>query len=108
MCGQPRATSATSALTVCITSGAAALQFLILGLLIVDWAVWYACLGLAATAFGLVVVNTAVKRSGRSSLIVICIAAIIIIACIMMVTTGIMDIVDAANKGKSFGFKDVC
>lgn len=37
----PRTTSATSALTVFLTASAAAVQFLVLDLLIIDFALWW-------------------------------------------------------------------
>lgn len=77
-------------------------------LLILDWAGWYACVGFLATVFGLFGINHLVRRYNRASFIVICIALIIFVATIMMVTSGIMNLVEDIDKGRSLGFKDFC
>lgn len=108
MMPQPQTTSATSATGVFLNASSSALQFIVLGALIPDWAAWYAAIGLLATAFGLSVINYLIRRTGRASLIIISICLMISVATVMMSVSGISQIVDQAERGESFGFQDFC
>eukprot|EP01006_Ploeotia_vitrea_P013093 TRINITY_DN34392_c0_g1_i1.p1 TRINITY_DN34392_c0_g1~~TRINITY_DN34392_c0_g1_i1.p1 ORF type:complete len:551 (+),score=296.05 TRINITY_DN34392_c0_g1_i1:31-1653(+) len=106
MLGQ--ATSATSALTVLLTSSSAALQFLVLDLLLLDYTYWYASLGFVATFLGQTVINHLVKKYKRASIIIIVIALVIGVATVLMVTAGIINLEQDLKAGKSMGFVDFC
>eukprot|EP00128_Syssomonas_multiformis_P017547 Colp12_sorted_trinity150504_noHs@27948 len=57
-----QAIAATSALTVMVTSATAVLQYLLLGMLMVDYGFWHMALGLIATIIGQTAVSYLVKK----------------------------------------------
>lgn len=106
---QPRAASATSASTVFLTASAAAVQYLVMGQLIFDWAAFYLLIGFIATVCGLVIIgHYVVDRLQRSSPIVFSVALVIALATVMSFTSGVRGVIDDADKGRSFGFNDFC
>lgn len=83
-------------------------QFIVMGALIPDWAAWYSAMGLLSTTFGLSVINFLIRKTNRASLIIISISLMIVVAAVMMTVSGIMQIVEQAEKGQTFGFRDFC
>ena len=104
----PNNTQATSATTVMITSGAAMFQFLFLGMLIPDYGIFFALLGLVATFFGQTVLDYLVKKYNTTSFIVFSIALVMIIAVILMAVAGILRIVAEVESGAGGGFTALC
>ena len=104
----PQQQQATSATTVLITSGAAMFQFLFLGMLIPDYGLFFACLGLVATFFGQTFLDYLVKKYNTTSFIVFSIALVMIIAVILMAIAGIIRIVGEIENGTGGGFTALC
>jgi uncharacterized membrane protein YfcA len=104
----PQQQQATSATTVLITSGAAMFQFLFLGMLIVDYGLFFAFLGLVATFFGQTFLDYLVKKYNTTSFIVFSIALVMIIAVILMAIAGIIRIIGEIENGTGGGFTALC
>lgn len=81
----PEVASATSATMIFFTAASAALSFVVFGAVRGDYAVALFFVGFFFTILGQLVVASAVKRSGRPSIIVFIIAAIIIVSCGLLV-----------------------
>lgn len=104
---ESRATSATSAFAVFVTASSAALQFIVLDSLLLDYAGWFSAFGIVATFTGQYLVSYFVKKYNRASFIVISITTLIGIATIMMTISGIQSVIDDA-KNNSLGFSKFC
>jgi len=103
----PRVVSATSAMAVLVTSSSAAVQFMILNLVLYDLAALYMVAGVVATIIGQTLITWLIKKYQRPSFIVISIAAVLSLATIMMTISGIVrTIQDAQNN--NLGFKSLC
>jgi uncharacterized membrane protein YfcA len=101
-------TSATTSVTVFLTSSSAALQFILLDMMLLDYAAWYLCVGVLATLVGQTVVDMIVKKYKRASIIILTIAIVIIIATVLMMTAGIIKINHDIQQGRPVGFKSFC
>ncbi|ETO15195.1 hypothetical protein RFI_22166 [Reticulomyxa filosa] len=84
----PRVSSATCAIAVAVTSSSGALQKQLQGLLRTDYMLFFMVVGALGTFIGQTVVNYAVKRYGRQSIVVFAVQAIITLALILMATEG--------------------
>src|SRR5690606_3228751 len=104
----PRAASATSSVAVFLNASGSTIQYAVMTVIAWDWALWFASVGLLATVFGLFVINRAVQKTNRASLIVISIILLMLAAAVMMVAVGIQRTVDDAEHGRSFGFRPFC
>ena len=101
----PRVAAATSALAVMVTSSSATLQFALLGLLTVDYMLFFMCVGIIGTFIGQTAVNHCIKKYGRTSIVVFAVALAIGLAVILMGLDGILDIV---NGETSMAFTSPC
>jgi uncharacterized membrane protein YfcA len=106
MLSQP--TSATSAATVFLTASSAAVQYFLLDLLILDYALWFGVVGFLATFVGQTFINYLVRRYKRTSLIVLSIALVLVLALVMMVTAGIVQVLKDIDEDKPMGFGGLC
>jgi len=100
----PMVAAATSAMAVMITSSAAMLQFLLLGYLQLDYSLAFMTVGMLGGFFGQTGVGVAVKRWGRTSIVVFAVAIIMALAVILMTINGLTELVD----GVSFKFYSPC
>jgi len=101
----PRVAAGTSALAVLVTSSSAVLQFVILGMLDQTYMFFYMAVGVAGTFIGQTMVDFAVKKYGRSSVVVFAVAIVIGCAVILM---GFQGIVDVVNGDSQFNFDSPC
>jgi len=100
----PMVAAATSAMAVMITSSAAMLQFILLGYLQLDYSLAFMTVGMLGGFFGQTGVGVAVKRYGRTSIVVFAVAIIMALAVILMTINGLTELVD----GVSFTFYSPC
>ncbi|ETO32373.1 hypothetical protein RFI_04744 [Reticulomyxa filosa] len=88
----PRVTSATSAIAVAVTSSSGTLQKYLLGTLRWDYMLYFMLVGVVGTFVGQTLLNYALKRYGRQSLVVFSVQAMLILAIVMMGVKGILEI----------------
>lgn len=105
---QPRAATATSATGVFLNASASAVQYLVMGQVVPDWAGFFGAMGFLSSVLGLSVVGYLIRKLNRVSLVILSMLAMMCCALVMMFTAGVMGVVKAADKGESFGFRDFC
>lgn len=91
-----------------MTSVASAIQFIVLGRLIWDYAVWFTILGFISSLFGLIALNRLVKKYNKKSLIVLTIALVISLSTILLVTIGLINLVQDIKDHVPLGFHPPC
>ena len=89
----PRVAAATSALAVMVTSSSATLQFALLGMLKIDYLLFFMGVGMIGTFIGQTVINYCIKKYKRASVVVFAVATVIGLAVVLMGLDGILDIV---------------
>lgn len=104
----PGPAAATSALTVLLSSAAGTLQFFLMGMIQLDRAAWYFCLGLAATFLGQTVINALVRRLRSSSVIVFTIVIVMVAATVLMTVVGVLNTTADLRNGADMGFRSMC
>merc|ERR1719389_288683 len=80
----PEVIQASTALFVFLSSSLATLQFATRDQILPEYIVYYSSVAAVATLVGQTVVLTAIRRLGRSSIIVMCIAMVLIVSLVMM------------------------
>merc|ERR1712154_361743 len=80
----PRVASATSALAVLMTSSSSTFQRVLLGMIRYDYMACFIGIGIVGTFVGQTVVNVAIKKFGRNSIVVAAVAAVIAVAIVLM------------------------
>lgn len=105
---EPRVASATTAMTVLISSSAAALQYISLNLLLYDFAGWYFALGIIATFVGQTFIAKLMKKYERTSIVIFSVAILVLVALVMMITQGVITIAHDASTGQSLGLQKYC
>lgn len=88
----PQVSSGTAAFMIFFTAGAATVSFALFGLLQKDYAIFFFTFGLIFTYIGQVVSEHAIKKLGRSSIIVFLIASIIIASTCLMGIEGVHNV----------------
>lgn len=91
-----------------VTSIASAVQFIVLGRLIWDYAIWFSILGFFSSLIGLIGVNKLVKKYNKKSIIVLVIALVISLSTVLLVTIGLINLVDDIKKHIPLGFHPAC
>ena len=90
------------AMAVLITSSSAMLQFLLIGYLRWDYTVFFMSIGVVGTFIGQTAVNYAVRKYGRTSLVVFAVVIIMALAILLMSINGIIELVDGVLNELQF------
>eukprot|EP00298_Acanthocystis_sp_HF-20_P010054 c18644_g1_i2.p1 GENE.c18644_g1_i2~~c18644_g1_i2.p1 ORF type:complete len:483 (+),score=179.39 c18644_g1_i2:31-1449(+) len=106
----PEVSAATSGFMIFFTSSATTMQFIILGMLRFDYTVWYGTIGLIGGILGKKIVEVLIKKYARPSIVIFILALIIGASCVLMGVSGIVDVVNSANEGRTsdFQFNELC
>lgn len=104
----PAVASATSALCVLVSSAAGALQFLVLGMLFVDRALWFGATCMLGTLVGQVVVNRVVRRTKSASFIIFIVAAVMVVAIGLLGFVQVRNFVQSIRNKESLGLRSLC
>lgn len=94
----PEVAAATSALMVLYSSGAAMLKYIVLGMVAWDWAMLLFALALVVTSISQVVILGYVRRSGRQSVIVLCVGASILLGAALMAVRAVRAAVEDGDQ----------
>ncbi|GMF09703.1 unnamed protein product [Phytophthora lilii] len=94
----PEVASATTALMVLYSSAAATAKFAVFNMIAWDWAFLLSALALVVTAVSQVVILGFVRRTGRQSIIVLCIGATICIGAVLMTYQAIKSTIKHAGE----------
>ncbi|KUF80422.1 hypothetical protein AM587_10017509 [Phytophthora nicotianae] len=101
----PEVASATTALMVLYSSAAATAKFAVFNMIAWDWALLLSALAFVVTAVSQVIILGFVRRTGRQSVIVLCIGATICIGAVLMTYQAIKSTI--THAGEPFEV-DVC
>ncbi|XP_027105063.1 sulfite exporter TauE/SafE family protein 2 [Coffea arabica] len=104
----PEVTAATCSFMVFFSSTMSAFQYLLLGMDHVYAAIIYAIICFIASIIGLVIVQSAIAKQGRASLIVFSVGIVMAVSTILMSSFGAVDVWRDYITGKYMGFKKPC
>ncbi|KAI9120979.1 hypothetical protein K1719_008012 [Acacia pycnantha] len=104
----PEVTAATCSFMVFFSSTMSASQYLLLGMEHTETALVLAIICFVASMLGLLVVQRAVHKYGRASLIVFSVGLVMALSIVLMTSFGAIDVWKAYTSGKYMGFKLPC
>jgi len=87
----PRVASATSAVAVLMTSSSSTFQKVLLGMIRYDYMAFFGAVGIIGTFIGQTVVNVAIKKYGRNSIVIAAVASVIAVAIVLMGVNSVLD-----------------
>jgi hypothetical protein len=73
-----------------------------------DYAIWFIIVGFFCSLLGQSLLTKLVHKYHKHSLIIICIALVIAVSTILLISIGVMNIVNDIKAGESFGFNSPC
>ena len=98
----PRVASATSAVAVLMTSSSSTFQKVLLGMIRYDYMAFFGAVGIIGTFIGQTVVNVAIKKYGRNSIVIAAVASVIAVAIVLMGVNSILDM------SWTFALRSIC
>lgn len=105
----PKVSSGTSMYLVLYTAISSSIQYAISGSIIWIWGVWVGFYVVVGTLLGTTLVNKAIKKSGRSSIIVLILFLVILLAIFGSGTVDTIGIIQDAKDGKNvMEFGSIC
>merc|ERR550537_2162743 len=99
----PEVIQATTALFVFLSSSLATFQFALKNQVLPDYAMYYSVVAVVATLVGQTLVLTWIRKSGRNSIIVMCIASVLIVSLVLMTYLGIVGTMSDYSSGAYMG-----
>ncbi|KAL2253264.1 UNVERIFIED_CONTAM: Sulfite exporter TauE/SafE family protein 2, partial [Sesamum indicum] len=105
---QPEVTAATCSFMVLFSSSMSAIQYLLLGMEHIYGALTYAAICFIASLVGLTLVQRAIMKHGRASLIVFSVGTVMALSTVLITSFGAVDVLRDYTSGKSMGFKKPC
>lgn len=99
----PEVIQATTALFVFLSSSLATFQFALKNQVLPDYAMYYSVVAVVATLVGQTLVLTWIRKSGRNSIIVMCIAGVLIVSLVLMTYLGIVGTMSDYSSGAYMG-----
>jgi uncharacterized membrane protein YfcA len=99
----PEVIQATTALFVFLSSSLATFQFALKNQVLPDYAMYYSVVAVVATLVGQTLVLTWIRKSGRNSIIVMCIAGVLIVSLVLMTYLGIVGTMSDYSQGAYMG-----
>jgi uncharacterized membrane protein YfcA len=99
----PEVIQATTALFVFLSSSLATFQFALKNQVLPDYALYYSGVAVVATLVGQTLVLTWIRKSGRNSIIVMCIASVLIVSLVLMTYLGIVGTMSDYSSGAYMG-----
>eukprot|EP00297_Palpitomonas_bilix_P009051 CAMPEP_0113874728 /NCGR_PEP_ID=MMETSP0780_2-20120614/4503_1 /TAXON_ID=652834 /ORGANISM="Palpitomonas bilix" /LENGTH=521 /DNA_ID=CAMNT_0000860549 /DNA_START=58 /DNA_END=1623 /DNA_ORIENTATION=+ /assembly_acc=CAM_ASM_000599 len=103
--GHPQVSSAVSAFTILFTASATTFQFLLLGVLEYDYALYYSIICAIAAVIGQKAVGAIIKKYKKVSIIVFCLAGVMGVSSVLIGGIDIFQTIDDLNKNRSMGFQ---
>uniref|UniRef100_A0A0E0JPN3 Sulfite exporter TauE/SafE family protein n=1 Tax=Oryza punctata TaxID=4537 RepID=A0A0E0JPN3_ORYPU len=104
----PKTASSTTMFMVLFCASMSMVQFIILGVDGIVTALVYAITCFVASIVGLVVIQGAIRKSGRVSLIVFMVAAILVLSVVVIACSGAVRVWVQYTSGQYMGFKRPC
>ncbi|CAM0883288.1 unnamed protein product [Alopecurus aequalis] len=104
----PKTASATTMFMVLFCASMSMVQFIILGVDGIVGAIVYAVVCFVASIVGLVVIEGAIRKSGRVSLIVLMVAAVLALSAVVIACSGAVHVWAQYTSGQYMGFRIPC
>lgn len=104
----PQTAAATSSFMVLFCASMSMVQFILLGVEGIGQASIYAGICFVASVVGVVVIERAIRKSGRVSLIVFLVTAIMALSTVIVTCVGALDVWMQYTSGEYMGFKLPC
>jgi uncharacterized membrane protein YfcA len=104
----PEVAAATSSFMILFTSIATIIQYAILGRVVTDYAIWFGGVGFLCSLIGQTLLTRLVLKYKKTSIIVLCITAVIAVSLVLLIAIGVMNIVSDVKADVSFGFQNPC
>jgi uncharacterized membrane protein YfcA len=105
----PQVASATGMYLVLFSSCSTILQFTIIGKINWDYAMWLCFWSSLGTVAGMTIIGRLVKRSGRTSYILLCLLILIVTSAVVLPAQGIYNMIDRMDAGLNvFKFTSLC
>ncbi|KAL9645030.1 hypothetical protein ABK040_004523 [Willaertia magna] len=105
----PVASSATTSFMILFTSSMSVAQYIINGILPLDYGLWFAGTGALSGIFGFIFQKFVLERwSEKKSPMIFCIAVVTAIATVLMGVAGSYDVYEDVRRGIYMGFKNPC
>ncbi|EFC49530.1 predicted protein [Naegleria gruberi] len=104
----PVSSQATTSFMILFTSSISTVQYLIAGLLPVDYGLWFLACGILCGVFGQLILDLWLDKSGRRSIMIFIVAIVTLAATFLMGGAGIYDVVKQVEKGVYMGFRSPC
>ncbi|KAJ0018043.1 hypothetical protein Pint_10850 [Pistacia integerrima] len=104
----PEVTAATCSFMVFFSSTMSAFQYLLLGMKHTDSALIFAIICFVGSLLGLLVVQRAIQKFGRASLIVFSVGIVMALSAVLMTSFGALHVWSDYTSGKYMGFKLPC
>ncbi len=104
----PEPTAATVAFMILFTSLSTLSQYLVHGMVALDYAGWFALVGFCATIVGHLVTAAVIARLRRPSIVVFVVTAMLVLGAIMMTVRFLAQAKQDAQEGLHMGLKGFC
>ncbi|XP_019418648.1 PREDICTED: uncharacterized protein LOC109329435 isoform X1 [Lupinus angustifolius] len=104
----PEVTAATCSFMVFFSSTMSSFQYMLLGMEHIQIAIIFGMMCFVASLVGLLVVKRAIKKYGRTSLIVFSVSIVMSLSTVLMTTFGAIKVLRDYKSGRSMGFKLPC
>ncbi|EFJ18746.1 hypothetical protein SELMODRAFT_55219, partial [Selaginella moellendorffii] len=104
----PQVTAATSAFMVFFSSSLSVAQYWLMGRIPVEFALWFSGICFVFSLVGLLVVQRAIQRYGRASIIVFLVTSVMGLSALLMAGFGGMDVWKQYERGDYMGFRSPC
>lgn len=98
------AVQATTVMFVFVSSSLATIQYLVIGLHVWDYALWYSAMGVSAALLGQWLCNVYVRPNKRYSFITLSIAGVLILSLFALSIVGVMQVWQDIQTGAPMGF----
>ncbi|KAL3850837.1 hypothetical protein ACJIZ3_012719 [Penstemon smallii] len=105
---EPKVTAATCSFIVLFSSSMSAVQYLLLGMDHLSGALTYASICFVGSLVGLTLVQQAIMKHGRASLIVFSVGTVMALSTVLITSFGAVNVWSDYTSGKSMGFKRPC
>lgn len=104
----PQVTAATCALMVFFSSSMSVAQYLVLGLAPLEYALYFSIICFISASLGVVIIQRAITRLGRLSLIIFSVSTVLGISTILMTYFGVWKVWSQYKNGDYMGFSAPC
>lgn len=101
-------TAATCSFMVFFSSTTSAIQYVLLGMDNIPGAMCFSIICFSGSVIGLVILQAAIEKRGRASLIVFSVGLVLALSTVLMTSFGAVDVWRDYINGRYMGFKQPC